>query len=79
MRRLPIALALATTILLGLTAASSMAAPRNQAVGDRLDLRAGDRTSPRRRHSTSTTASRLKSVTRRLGSTSSCSTWMGLH
>jgi hypothetical protein len=45
-RRLPIALALATTLLLGLTAAPSMAAPRNQAVGDRLDLRLGDQTFP---------------------------------
>ena len=42
MRRLPIALTLATTLLLGLTAAPSIAAPKNQAVGDRLDLRAGD-------------------------------------
>ena len=46
MRRMPIALALATTLLLGLTAAPSMAAPKNQAVGDRLDLRAGDQTFP---------------------------------
>jgi hypothetical protein len=46
MRRLPIALALATTFLLGLTAAPSVAAPRNQAVGDRVDLRAGDQTFP---------------------------------
>jgi hypothetical protein len=46
MRRLPIALALATTVLLGLAAAPSMAAPRNQAVGDRLDLRAGDQAFP---------------------------------
>jgi hypothetical protein len=44
MRRLPIALALATTFLLGLTAAPSVAAPRHQAVGDRVDLRAGDQT-----------------------------------
>ena len=46
MRRSPIALVLATTVLLGLTAAPSMAAPRNQAVGDRLDLRAGDQDFP---------------------------------
>src|SRR5712691_3427142 len=46
MRRLPIALALATTVLLGLTAAPSMAAPRDQAVGERLDLRAGDQAFP---------------------------------
>ena len=46
MRRLPIALALATICLLGLTVAPSMAAPRNQAVGDRLDLRDGDQDFP---------------------------------
>ena len=46
MRRLPIALTLATTLLLGLTAATSMAAPRHQAVGDRLDLRGGDQAFP---------------------------------
>jgi hypothetical protein len=46
MRRLPIALALATTLLLGLTAAPSMAAPRFQIVGERLDLRLGDQTFP---------------------------------
>ncbi len=46
MRRLPIALALATTLLLSLSAAPSMAAPRNQAVGDRIDLRGGDQTFP---------------------------------
>jgi hypothetical protein len=46
MRRLPITLAIATTLMLGLTAAPSMAAPRNQAIGDRLDLRAGDQTFP---------------------------------
>jgi hypothetical protein len=47
MRRLPIALALATIVLLGSTAAPSMAAPsRNEAVGDRLDLRAGDQDFP---------------------------------
>jgi hypothetical protein len=45
-RRLPIALALATTLLLGLTAAPSMAAPRDQAVGERLDLRYGDQAFP---------------------------------
>jgi hypothetical protein len=46
MRSVPIALALATALLLGLTAAPSMAAPRNQAVGDRLDLRDGDQDFP---------------------------------
>jgi len=46
MRRLPIALALATTLLVGLTAAPSMAAPRFQVVGERLDLRLGDQTFP---------------------------------
>ena len=46
MRRLPIALALATTLLLSLSAAPSMAARGNQAVGDRLDLRSGDQTVP---------------------------------
>lgn len=46
MRRLPIALAMATALLLCLTAAPSMAAPKNQAVGDRLDLRAGDQDFP---------------------------------
>jgi hypothetical protein len=46
MRRLPIALALATTLLLGLTAAPSVAAPRNQAVGDRLNLLDGDQDFP---------------------------------
>ena len=46
MRRMPIALALATTLLLGLTAGPSVAAPRDQAVGDRLDLRDGDQTFP---------------------------------
>lgn len=46
MRRLPIALALATTLLMGLTAAPSMAAPRHQAVGERLDLRDGDQDFP---------------------------------
>jgi hypothetical protein len=46
MRHLPIALALATTVLLGLTAAPSMAAPKDQVVGDRLDLRAGDQAFP---------------------------------
>lgn len=38
MRRLSIALALATTILLVLTAAPSLAAPKYVAVGDRLNL-----------------------------------------
>jgi hypothetical protein len=46
MRRLPIALALATTLLVGLTAAPSMAAPRDQPVGDRVDLRDGDQSYP---------------------------------
>lgn len=46
MHRIPIALALATTLLLGLTAAPAVAAPRDQAVGERLDLRAGDQTFP---------------------------------
>jgi hypothetical protein len=46
MRRLPIALALATTLLLGLTAAPSMAAPRFQVVGERLDLRDGNQPFP---------------------------------
>jgi hypothetical protein len=45
MRRIPFALALATMLLLGLTAAPSMAAP-GQPVGDRLDLRLGDQTFP---------------------------------
>jgi hypothetical protein len=46
MRRLSIALAMATTLLLGLTATSSIAAPRNQPVGDRVDLRDGDQDFP---------------------------------
>jgi hypothetical protein len=46
MRRLPIALVFASTLLLGLTAAPSLAAPRNQAVGDRVDLRDGDQAFP---------------------------------
>jgi hypothetical protein len=47
MRRTPIAFSLAITVLLlGLTAAPSLAAPRDQAVGDRLDLRAGDQAFP---------------------------------
>jgi hypothetical protein len=46
MRRLPITLALATTLLLGLTAAPAIAAPRFQVVGERLDLRAGDQIFP---------------------------------
>jgi hypothetical protein len=45
MRRLPIALVVATTLLLGLTA-PSVAAPRNQAVGDRLNLLDGDQDFP---------------------------------
>ena len=43
MRRTPIALALATTLLLGLTAAPAMAV-RNQPVGDRVNLLLGDQT-----------------------------------
>jgi hypothetical protein len=43
---LPIALALATTLLLGLTATTMIAAPRDQPVGDRVDLRDGDQTFP---------------------------------
>jgi hypothetical protein len=46
MRRLSIALLLSTTVLLGLFAAPSTAAPNNQAVGDRLDLRDGDQSFP---------------------------------
>src|SRR5689334_16828305 len=46
MRRLSFALFLASTILLGLFAAPSAAAPRDQAVGDRLDLRDGDQSFP---------------------------------
>jgi hypothetical protein len=45
MRRTPIALALATTLLLGLTAAPAMAVP-NQPVGDRVNLLDGDQTFP---------------------------------
>jgi hypothetical protein len=40
-----IALALATTLLLGLTAVPTLAAP-NERVGDRIDLRLGDQTFP---------------------------------
>jgi hypothetical protein len=46
MRRLSCALLLATTVLLGLFAAPSTAAPRDQAIGDRLDLRDGDQAFP---------------------------------
>jgi hypothetical protein len=46
MRRLPIALALATTVLLGLFAAPSTAAPKDHALGGRLDLRDGDQAFP---------------------------------
>jgi hypothetical protein len=46
MRRSPIAVALAFTVLFGLTAAPSVAAPRDQVVGERLDLRAGDQSFP---------------------------------
>jgi hypothetical protein len=45
MRGLPIAPALAATLLFGLAASPAPAAP-NQAVGDRVDLRAGDQTYP---------------------------------
>jgi hypothetical protein len=45
MRRLPIALAMATALLLGLTAAPSMAAPK-EPVGDRVDLRDGNQSFP---------------------------------
>jgi len=46
MRHLSIALVMSTTLLLGLTAAPSMAAPKDQPVGDRVDLRAGDQDFP---------------------------------
>lgn len=46
MRRLPIALAIATTLLLALSWVPSMAASRNQALGERLDLRDGDQDFP---------------------------------
>ena len=46
MRRMSIAFALATALLLGLSAAPSFAAPRHQVVGDRLDLRDGDQEFP---------------------------------
>jgi hypothetical protein len=46
MRGLSIALFLATTVLLGYFAAPSAAAPRHQALGDRLDLRDGDQSFP---------------------------------
>jgi hypothetical protein len=45
MRRISIALALATTVLLGLFAGPSVAA-KNQVIGDRLDLRDGDQSFP---------------------------------
>ena len=45
MRRSTIALALATALILGLTAAPAMAV-RNQAVGDRVNLLDGDQTFP---------------------------------
>ena len=45
MRSVSIAIALATTIVLGLAAGSAVAAP-NQAIGDRLDLRIGDQSFP---------------------------------
>ena len=41
MRRLSIALFLATTVLLGFFAAPSAAAPRDQALGGRLDFPPG--------------------------------------
>jgi len=46
MRRSPLALALATALLLGLTSVPAIAAPRFQLVGERLDLRAGDQGFP---------------------------------
>lgn len=46
MRRLPVALVLAITVLLVTTVMPSIAAPRFQVVGDRLDLRAGDQSFP---------------------------------
>jgi hypothetical protein len=46
MRRLWSALLLATTVLIGLFVAPSNAAPRDQAIGDRLDLRVGDQAFP---------------------------------
>ena len=46
MRQISFALFLATTMLLGLFAAPSTAAPKNQAIGDRLDLRDGDQAFP---------------------------------
>jgi hypothetical protein len=46
MRRIPIALALTTTLLLALTADPAVAAPRFQVVGERLDLRAGEQNFP---------------------------------
>ena len=46
MRHLSIALALATTVLLSLFAAPSTAAARDQALGDRLDLRDGNQSFP---------------------------------
>ena len=45
MRSASFALALATTIMLGLTVVPAMAA-KDQAVGDRIDLRIGDQTFP---------------------------------
>jgi len=45
MRRFPIAVAIASALLLGLTAAPSMAAQK-QPVGDRIDLRDGDQSYP---------------------------------
>ncbi len=46
MRQLPIALALASTLLLGLSSAPSLAAPGNVPIGDRVDLRDGDQDFP---------------------------------
>jgi len=45
-RHASITLTIATVLLLGLSAAPATAAPRNQPVGDRIDLRAGDQEFP---------------------------------
>jgi hypothetical protein len=46
MRRPAIAFVMATAVLLGLSAALTFAAPRNQPIGDRIDLRDGDQSFP---------------------------------
>ena len=46
MRRFSIAIAVATTLFLAASAAPALAAPRNQPIGDRVDLRDGDQTFP---------------------------------